>query len=433
MNLGKESETVEFKKSTSELKEGIISLASMLNKSNKATLYFGVKNDGEVVGFQIGEGTERKISEAISNSIEPSIIPTITTKTAEDGKEYIEIEAKGTDTPYSAYGYYYVRSADEDRKATRESLKKMFTASGFDFIKEMEASNQNLHFTQFISKMISFGFHLSNEKAFLKNKKFLTSDGCYNQMAELLSDESNASIKVVQFAGKDKTAISKRTEYGKKCMILAMQQVLDYIESINETNVVIKTGQREEEHLFDFHSFREAWINACLHNSWDELIPPAVYIFADRIEVISYGGLPLGLSIDDFYAGDSHPKNMALLDIFCDLDYAEQSGHGIPVIVDKYGREAFKISDNFVVVTLKFSFTPQWAYAISKKETLNELNKTQLKVFESIKENPRATAIELSQKIGMSEKTVKNATGILTKKGLIKRNGSRRDGFWEVK
>ena len=50
MNLGMESETLEFKKSTSELNAGIISLASMLNKHGEGTLYFGVKNNGDVIG-----------------------------------------------------------------------------------------------------------------------------------------------------------------------------------------------------------------------------------------------------------------------------------------------------------------------------------------------------------------------------------------------
>ena len=45
MNIGKETELIEFKKSTGELKEGVISLASMLNKNGGGTLYFGVKND----------------------------------------------------------------------------------------------------------------------------------------------------------------------------------------------------------------------------------------------------------------------------------------------------------------------------------------------------------------------------------------------------
>ena len=55
MNLGMETELVEFKKTTGELKEGLISIASMLNKNGKGTLYFGVRNDGEIIGQQIGE------------------------------------------------------------------------------------------------------------------------------------------------------------------------------------------------------------------------------------------------------------------------------------------------------------------------------------------------------------------------------------------
>ena len=42
MNIVSENEYVEFK-STSELKEGIQSIASILNKHGKGTLYFGVK------------------------------------------------------------------------------------------------------------------------------------------------------------------------------------------------------------------------------------------------------------------------------------------------------------------------------------------------------------------------------------------------------
>lgn len=41
MNFGMETELVEFKKTTGELKEGMISLASMLNKNGKGVLYFG--------------------------------------------------------------------------------------------------------------------------------------------------------------------------------------------------------------------------------------------------------------------------------------------------------------------------------------------------------------------------------------------------------
>lgn len=59
MNLGKENEFTEFKATTAELKEGVKSLSSMLNKRHKGFLYFGVKNNGDVVGQQIGTRTLR--------------------------------------------------------------------------------------------------------------------------------------------------------------------------------------------------------------------------------------------------------------------------------------------------------------------------------------------------------------------------------------
>jgi hypothetical protein len=61
-----ETETLELKKSTSELKEAVISIASMLNKHGKGILYFGVRNDGRALGQDVGEKTIRDVSQAIS-------------------------------------------------------------------------------------------------------------------------------------------------------------------------------------------------------------------------------------------------------------------------------------------------------------------------------------------------------------------------------
>ena len=56
-NIGKETEQVEFKKSTGELREGVISIASILNKHGEGELYFGVKNNGDVIGQEISDST----------------------------------------------------------------------------------------------------------------------------------------------------------------------------------------------------------------------------------------------------------------------------------------------------------------------------------------------------------------------------------------
>ena len=124
MNLGIESETVEFKKSTGELKEGIISISSMLNKNDKAILYFGVLNDGNIIGQDVNEQTLRRISREIADKIIPKITPTITLLNA-NNKAYIKVEVEGKDKPYSAYGRYYIRSFDEDRNLEQHQLFDM--------------------------------------------------------------------------------------------------------------------------------------------------------------------------------------------------------------------------------------------------------------------------------------------------------------------
>ena len=85
-------------------------------------------------------------------------------------------------------------------------------------------------------------------------------------MAYLLSDNNDISIKVVTFNGEDKTIMIRRNEYGNKCLMLAVDQVINYIESINDTKVTIGAHGRIDEPLFDINSFKEAWMNACIHS-----------------------------------------------------------------------------------------------------------------------------------------------------------------------
>ena len=66
-----ESETLELKKSLSQLREGIISLSSMLNKKKEGTLIFGINDDSKVVGLTIGKKTKMDITHEIQNNLKP--------------------------------------------------------------------------------------------------------------------------------------------------------------------------------------------------------------------------------------------------------------------------------------------------------------------------------------------------------------------------
>lgn len=73
----KESEKRELKKSTSELKEAVVSIAAILNKHQMGDLYFGIRNDGAVIGQIVTDKTLRDISKTISDHIEPKVYPVV--------------------------------------------------------------------------------------------------------------------------------------------------------------------------------------------------------------------------------------------------------------------------------------------------------------------------------------------------------------------
>lgn len=427
MNIGAETELIEFKKSTGELKEGMISLASMLNKNGKATLYFGVKNDGEVVGQQIGDRTMRDISQGIATAIRPQIIPTIIMELCDD-KNIIKVTATGDEKPYSAYGKYYMRSADEDREITPQQLRKLMLSVS-DSIVNMENHNQELTFD--LLKTLYAGNNLTlRENTFQQNLNLLTRDGTYNLMAGLLADVNSYSIKVAVFRGTDKTDLVKRNEYGYKCMLVAAKQVLDYMEALNDTSVDIDRPLRRETHLFDFPCFREAWLNACLHNRWSRQTPPAVYMFDDRIEIISVGGLPDGLTLEEFYEGKSKPVNLELQQIMVQLDYIEQTGHGVPLIVSRYGKDVFDITENFITVTIPLKKSGNKKAASAK--TVSSTQDTDKKILRLMMENSSIKVSEISKKLGLGTTTITKRIRFLKETGRVERTGAKRNGHWIV-
>ncbi len=430
MNLGLESEKVEFKKSTSELIEGVISLSAMLNKHGEGTLYFGVKNNGDVIGQKdLNENTLRDVSRKISEGIKPQIIPNIALELIED-KKIIKVFVKGNNIPYSAFGKYYSRSFDEDKQLTPEMLKTLINREGEpDYIVNQLSFRQDLTFKMLKGLYLSNGISINDEK-FEENLGLKTRDGNYNLMAELLADSNDISIKVVTFAGTDKSVMLKRTEYGGKCLLLSVNNVLEYMESINETKVKVGGIQRIEEKYFDFASFKEAWLNACVHTRWSENIPPAVYIYDNRIEIISNGGLPSALSKEDFFAGISKPINKKLLKIFGDLDYIDQTGHGIPLIVKNYGKEAFYISEHTVIVTIPLNKELLEKTLDAQENT--ELNEAEIRVLSLIKNNNKLKMVDFVKMTNYSESYINKILRSLKDKEYIKRLGANKNGSWRI-
>lgn len=86
-----ESETLEFKTSLAELKQGLISLVAMLNKHGLGELWFGVAPSGQAAGLAITDKTLRDVSQQLAAHIEPRLYPEITATTV-GGKTCLHVD-----------------------------------------------------------------------------------------------------------------------------------------------------------------------------------------------------------------------------------------------------------------------------------------------------------------------------------------------------
>lgn len=433
MNLGSENEYQEFRESLGQLDKGLKSLSAMLNKHGQGAVYFGVDDNGEVCGLTIGKETLMDIRNRIRDKIEPRVYAEISECKAND-KKYIKVSASGSDIPYCFDGRYYIRNVSADEQANNEILRKMLSSSDSDVIRQMTSPKQDLTFKSLFTLLLANGKHPKDSEEFYSDYGLLNRDGKFNLNAYLLSDNNDLSIKVVIFDGLDKSVMSKRTDYGSKCLLLSVSEVAEYFNSININKINFDGIVRKEESLFDFASFREAWINACLHNDWKNAIAPSIYMFDDRVEIVSYGGLPFSLSKEGFYSGTSVPVNKSLLTVFMAAGYAEQSGHGIPTIVDKYGKDVFSFDDGCLKVTIPLSF--ERADVLQRKEMLlrkNGLTLNQKAVYETLDNDGRLSLNDVATMTGLSPSGVKKICDKLQKGGLLRRKGSKKDGVWLTK
>lgn len=425
-NVPYESECIEFKASMGQLDKGIASLAAMLNKSGHGKVVLGVLDDREVVGLKdVGKETIKKVGTRIKEAIVPSVVPKVVPEEF-DGKQLIVMEAKGDRKPYAFFGNYLVRVGSENRKLMPDELGDLFLSSSALSMSKLQAVNQKPSFNGLKSLYAAKGYTIDNS-TFARNMGLLTSDGKYNYIADILSDENSCSIKVVRFKGENKDEMVARNEFGYKCMLLALKQAYLFVTSINETRVDLKKGvEREETKLFDEEALDEAWTNACLHNRWSRGIPPAMYIYSDRIEIVSTGGLPFDFSKREFFKGVSHPINESLMKIMGQLDFIEQTGHGVPLIVRRYGKGAFTFLDNSITVTIPFAFAPSF---VSLRP---ELSASQTKLLAVLNENPTLTLKQLSAATGLGRTRVVQLLSDLKQAGRIERVGSSRSGYWKV-
>ena len=315
-------------------------------------------------------------------------------------------------------------------------IKQRFEAGLFslDTMIKRESYYQNITFTKFKMLLIENGYYVENS-TFERNFKLRTSDGSYNYLAELLADNNSTPFIFAKFKGKTKATFSERSDYGNQCIVLAYERMKERLKLENICKTITNPRPRKDIYLYDMDAVNEALVNAIDHNDY-RFTDPQVAFFDDRLEITSHGGLPNGLTKEEFFNGVSKPRNEQLMDIFVRLGIVEQTGHGVPTIVEKYGVDVFEISDNYIRVIIPFNDEVLLNHgkisdAISgvNEEDLEEKEKNILLALEV---RPNYSGKELSDQLNIPFRSVQRYLANLKEKGFIERIGSKKSGYWKV-
>ena len=350
--------------------------------------------------------------------------------------------AKNIPTAFNGSRFIRIGSSKANIKDYPERERKLFRLldRGIDTIENTAADYQNLTFNKLFGYYGSKGIVL-REDTFEDNLGLRTGDGEYNLMAQLLSDNSHMPFRVSIFTGTTKGSnLYSIREFGNNCLLYTLDEVLRYGDVLNiiqadETDRVV---ERKDVPLFDDKVFREAVINAVLHNLWVEGNEPMITVYSDRIEILSRGTLAPKQTLEGFYLGRSIPVNKKLSEIFIQLHISEKSGRGVPKIVETYGKEAFTFEENAIVVTIPFNKVGNIGNEVGNKvgnkvgnntELLNENRQT---IVAEMRNNPNITKTELSRIIGISTTAIDKNIAFLKKNGFIERIGSNKSGYWNV-
>ena len=333
-----ESGTVEFKREyINDLYKEVIAFVN----TSGGTIYVGVNDDGSICGVDNINDTQIKCTDNIKDNIKPDVMAFVDIKPVViEGKNVLQIAVnKGSMAPYYAQSKgirpegVFVRRGTASTPATQTEILNMIkdVSTAYEDARSLE---QNLTFIeaerQFESAGLPFG------EAQQRSLGIIGRDGCYTNLAYLLSDQCGYKIKFAVFDGQTKEVFRDRHEFTGS-LFRQIDDVTRIIDSNNRLSSPKINGVRREDYRdYPVEAIREALLNAVVHRDYAMNGDTLISMFSDRIEFISLGGLVRGVEMADVMMGVSYLRNRKLADIFYRIHLIEAYGTGIAKIKKSY-------------------------------------------------------------------------------------------------
>ena len=339
-----ESKTLELKE-TLPKNDAIAKTVIAFSNTSGGKLIIGVNDNREVIGINDIElfDLQDKIASIITDNCSPGIMPEIYSVNIE-GKVVLVIEVvRGNLKPYffksqgKADGTYVRigatnRAADLDTIAELERQKRHIS---YDEEICYDVTFDQLDITPLLQRFESIGKPLNNEK--LANLKLIKSENgkIYptNALMILLGKFPHCTVKCARFKGTTMSVFTDKKEYGGDIFsILESTQsfVLNHINLKGE----IKGLYRTDTYEIPVPALREAIINSLVHRNYvNQGRDIKLGIYDDIVNIVSPGGLPNSITMEDVFNGRSEARNRVIAHVFKELGLIEQWGSGINRII----------------------------------------------------------------------------------------------------
>ena len=407
----KENRYLEFKE---KISKSFLKTVSAFSNFSTGQIIFGIDDSGNVCGLDDLSANCLAIENMINDSIVPK--PDFSIETADN--TIVLTVREGKYKPYFYNGKAYRRSDTASIEVDHSELKKLVLEGNNINFEELNCTDQNLSFL-YLENVLKERLSLSAlSKDNLITLGLINRDMKHNNAASLFADSNSFSgIDIARFGDSISIILDRETlnnisileQYDKAISIFKRYYCYEKIEGFN----------REFIELIPEIAFREAIANSLVHRTWDSSANITVYMFKDRIEISSPGGLPSGIGENEYLNGNvSILRNPIIGNIFFRLGYIEKFGTGVRRIMETYSsstrKPEFIISDNSIKVILPLI-----------SDTYNT-NSDEQKVVELLQNNNELTSREIAESLHFSkDKSIRILNSLVSKK-YIKKSGNNK-------
>jgi ATP-dependent DNA helicase RecG len=162
-------------------------------------------------------------------------------------------------------------------------------------------------------------------------------------------------------------------------------------------------------------------------------------VYNDRLILWNPGKLPEDITIEILkQKHPSRPANRNIAELFFKAGYIEIWGRGIAKILNACmvaglpEPDMKEFAGGIQVTFFKRNKVVDRVVEKVVDRVVENLTDHQKQVIKSIIENPKISALEISTIIGLSHRKTQDNIKKLKDKGILKRVGSDKGGFWEV-